>query len=54
MPRVNGPRTVEEMSRPREQVRVLPALEKAEKGVVMKVCPQPSARSTWVMHGRQS
>lgn len=37
-----APELVEEMSRPREQVRVLPALEKAEKGVVMRFAPNPS------------
>jgi len=37
-----APELVEEMSRPREQIRVLPALEKAEKGVVMRFAPNPS------------
>ena len=37
-----APELVEEMSRPREQIRVLPALEKADKGVVMRFAPNPS------------
>ncbi len=37
-----APELVEEMSRPHEQVRVLPALEKTEKGVVMRFAPNPS------------
>lgn len=37
-----APDLVEEMSRPRDQVRELPRLEKAEKGVVMRFAPNPS------------
>ena len=37
-----APDLVEEMSRPKEQSRTLPDLEKAERGVVMRFAPNPS------------